>query len=116
MTTATTKQKLKDLMRFRNTEYQALTLYQIAHEIYSDIIEEHVEHYTQMFYQKKTGHLRNLMREIRKTDDEFRWLCVLPPDKTNKVDNSGRRIRPYVEYRYLNIIASKNTRVLIRSE
>jgi len=118
-------------MRHRNTEDQALTLHQIASEIYPDIVEKQIETYHS--YSKllpeedirallqpildnmirgKIRHLRNLMKEIRNTDDQFRWLCVLPPVRTNKVDSSGHRIRPYVEYRYLNIIASKTPELL----
>lgn len=37
----TRKQIFKDLMRYRTTEDQGLTLKQIFYEVYSDVVEKH---------------------------------------------------------------------------
>lgn len=66
----------------------------------------------------KIGYLKRLIKQLRSTDDDFRWLSVLPPIKRNetyrdKYGNSIKnKVRPYVEYKYLNIKASQTPELL----
>ena len=59
----------------------------------------------------KIRYLRRMIEKIRKTDDEFRWLSILPV-KRNEVDKYGKKVRPYLEYKYINIKASKTPELL----
>jgi hypothetical protein len=55
----------------------------------------------------KVIYLRRMIKQVRKTDDEFRWLSILPV-KRNQVDKYGKKVRPYLEYKYTGAIrASK---------
>jgi hypothetical protein len=66
----------------------------------------------------KIGYLKRLIKQLRSTDDDFRRLSVLPPIKRNetyrdKYGNSIKnKVRPYVEYKYLNIKASQTPELL----
>jgi hypothetical protein len=135
------KQKLKDLMRNRTTIERSLTFSQIFCEVYPDVVEKYsrkdrdfggksqlqvfdgdIIHVIMLqsdyadYY--KIAYLRRLIKQVRKTDDEFRWLSVLPPIKRNetysdKYGNSIKnKVRPYVEYKYLNIKASQTPELL----
>jgi hypothetical protein len=150
----TRKQILKDLMRDRITVEQGLTLNQIFCEVYSDVVEKYllsskersvsddfddndnvakqIEYYGGgeggYSYYWKTAYLRRVIKQLRKTDDDFRWLSVLPvkrneivvvvDDKTTATatTEAGKRkkkkVRPYLEYRYINIKASETLELL----
>ena len=48
-----------------------------------------------------------MIKQVRKKDDEFRWLSLMPV-KRNEVDKTtGKKVRPYLEYKYININASQ---------
>jgi hypothetical protein len=59
----------------------------------------------------KVIYLRRMIKQVRKTDDEFRWLSILPV-KRNQVDKYGKKVRSYLEYKYINIKASKTPELL----
>jgi hypothetical protein len=124
-------------MRHRTTEDQALTFNQIFCEVYPDVVEKYSRKDAEFAGGKKSQfqvfdgdiihiimlqsdyedyykihYLKRMIKQIRKTDDEFRWLSVLSPIKVYKTYSSGYRARPYVEYRYLNIKASKTPELL----
>ena len=127
----TRKQRFKELMKHRTTEGQGLTFNQIFCEVYPDIIEKYQLNrrydltksdfeyggcnvVTQMEWNDEYGKVRYLIRmikQVRKTDDEFRWLSILPV-KRNQVDKYGKKVRPYLEYKYINIKASQTPELL----
>lgn len=96
--------RLKNLMRDRNTVDQGLTLYQVFCEVYPDIVEEYtpgkrdeygVETVEYVFRNKYyDSYTRRLIKQLRKTDDDFRWLSLVP------CKNEKGKIK---EYRYVNI-------------
>jgi hypothetical protein len=59
----------------------------------------------------KVLYLRRMIKHVRKTDDSFRWLSILPV-KRNEIDKYGRKVRPYLEYKYININATKSPELL----
>jgi hypothetical protein len=117
----TRKQIFKDLMRYRTTRNQGLTLRQIFFEVYSDFIEEtkHIPSLTEKnittnqiydsllddrSYYAKIRYLKKMIKQVKKTDNDFKWLSVLPV-KINNVDPmTGDKIgRSYIEHRYINV-------------
>jgi hypothetical protein len=129
----TRKQKLKDLMIHRTSIEQGLTFRQILCEVYCDIVEKYAyrnpdlgrseldlhggDILSAMDYNGEYGkirYLRRMIKQVRKTDDEFRWLSILPV-KRNEVDKTtGKKVRPYLEYKYINIKASRTHELLER--
>jgi hypothetical protein len=60
----------------------------------------------------KVRYLKRMIKQVRKKDDEFRWLFVMPV-KRNEIDKiTGKKVRPYLEYRYININASQTPELL----
>jgi hypothetical protein len=98
------QEKLKSLMKDRNTTDEGLTLYQVFCEVYPDIVEEYTpgkwdeyggfETLDYTFRNKYNLYTRNLIKHLRKTDDAFRHLLPVPcKDQRGKIK----------EYRYVNI-------------
>src|SRR5919197_741665 len=98
----TTKDKLKELLRYRTTLEKGLTIRQIYWEIYPQ--EEDPHDYD---YYERVKYLKNIMRHLRRTDDDFRWLSLSMPIK---LENAKKP--PFVEYRYINIKASQTPELL----
>jgi hypothetical protein len=130
--TLTRKQRFKDLMRYRTTVEQGLTFNQIFCEVYQIPVEKYTYRnpdlgrseldvhggnileaiaYKDDSAYGKIKYLRRMIKQVRKTDDEFRWLSILPV-KRNQVDKYGKKVRPYLEYKYINIIASQSPELL----
>jgi hypothetical protein len=127
----TRKQKFKDLMKHRTTVEQGLTFKQIFCEVYSDVVEKYTYRNPDLDrsefnayagdilglveYEGQYGkirYLKGMIKQVRKKDDEFRWLSIMPL-KRNEVDKTtGRKVRPYLEYRYINLNASKTPELL----
>jgi hypothetical protein len=127
----TRKQRFKDLMRSRTIDDQGLTFNQIICEVYSDIVEKCIrnKYYDSTKSEFEAGgtnaiilmdsngeygkvrYLRRMIKQVRKTDDEVRWLSILSV-KRNQVDKYGKKVRPYLEYRYINIKASQTPELL----
>ncbi len=127
----TRKQKFKDLMRNRTTVEQGLTFKQIFCEVYSDIMEKYTYRNPDLGRSEldlhrgniielmgceveygKVRYLKRMIKQVRKKDDEFRWLSIMPV-KRNEVDKiTGRKVRPYLDYKYINIKASKTPELL----
>ena len=127
----TRKRIFKDLMRNRTTLEQGLTFSQIFCEVYLDLIQKYNIHIKydlsksdfeyggcnvirQMEWhgeEYKIQYLRRMIKQVRKTDDEFKWLSIMPV-KRNQVDKYGKKVRPYLEYRYINIKASETPELL----
>src|SRR5215469_3085082 len=130
MRNKTRKQKFKDLMRYRTTLEQGLTLKQIFCEVYDDVFERifgqgpryvmcpKFNSWSEFrrrsgIYRDSTKYLKRIMKEVRKTDDDFRWLSASMPIRTNKIDKTtGKKTPPYIEYRYVNIKASETPELL----
>lgn len=119
------RERLKDLIRHRNTVEQGLTLKQIFGEIYPGMIEESVEKkYCDLdeafdyyeSYQGKIAYLRRIINRVRREGDDFRWLSVVPV-KRNEVDPiTGKKVMPYVEYRYVNLKAFRTPELVDKIE
>jgi hypothetical protein len=120
----TRKQKFKDLMKDRRTEDQGLTIKQIFCEVYPDLIELQMGKYPWFDPTKASGfdlenefepqfrYLKRMIKQTKRTDFDFRWLSVLPV-KRNEVDpKTGKKVRPYLEYKYINIKASETPELL----
>ena len=127
----TRKQIFKDLMKHRTTVDQGFTFKQIFCEVYSDIMEKYTYRnpdlgrseldlyggnvLSLMEYEGKYGkvrHLKRMIKQVRKKDDEFRWLSLMPV-KRNEVDKTtGKKAKPYLEYKYININASQTPELL----
>ncbi len=97
------QERLKSLMRDRNTIEQGLTLYQVFCEVYPDIVEEYrygkrdeygVETIEYVFREKYNLYTSRLIKHLRKADDAFRWLFAVPHK------DERRKIKEYV---YVNI-------------
>ena len=96
------REKLKSLMKDRNTIEEGLTLYQVFCEVYPDIVEEYTpgkwdkyggfETLDHVYRDKYHLYTRRLIKHLRKTDDAFRWLFPVPCK-----DNKGK----IKEYRYV---------------
>lgn len=120
----TRKQKFKELMKNRTTVEQGLTFKQIFCEVYSDLVEEYairnesydtgqaIDYTDDPSYEGKERYLRRMMRKIRKTDDDFRWLSIMPVKRNEVNKTTGKKVRPYLEYRYINIKASETPELL----
>jgi|SRR6266487_6797285 len=131
MVIPTRKQRFKDLMINRTTVEQGLTFKQIFCEVYSDIVEKYIhkkdvtgktyfeifggdiiELMAQVGGYGKVLYLKRMIKHVRKTDDSFRWLSVLPV-KRNEIDKTtGKKVRPYLAYKYININATKSPELL----
>jgi hypothetical protein len=119
----TRKQILKDLMRYRTTEDQGLTLKQIFFEVYSDFVEKYTttattnqesyDYLDDRSYYAKISYIRRMIRQVKRTDNDFRWLSVLPV-KISKIDPiTGNKVgKSYIEHRYINVKASKTPELL----
>ncbi len=120
----TRKQKFKDLMKDRRTEDQGLTIKQIFCEVYPDLIELEMSKYPwfdpstasgfdlENEFEPQFRYLKRMIKQTRKTNFDFRWLSVLPV-KRNEVDpKTGKKVRPYLEYKYINIKASETPELL----
>jgi hypothetical protein len=125
----TRKEKFKDLMRNRTTVEQGLTLSQIFCEVYSDVVEKYlskkrsvsddfggdvvkqIECYEEGAFWKII-YLRRMIKQVRKTDDDFRWLSIMPVKRNEVNKTTGKKVRPYLEYRYINIKASETPELL----
>jgi hypothetical protein len=117
----TRKEIFKDLMRYRTTEDQGLTLKQIFCEVYSDFIEKHAtdgqiysDYRYDPLYRAKVSYLKKIIKQVKKTDDDFRWLSVLPVKKISEevdhpitITTRNNKINSYIEYIYINVKASK---------
>jgi hypothetical protein len=123
------------LKRLRTTLDQGLTFKQIFYEVYSDQVEKYlnktkrydrgrpiiddyggdilkaVEYDYEHIYWK-IKYLRRTIRQVRKTDDEFRWLSTMPVKRNQINKQTGKKVRPYLEYRYINIKASQTPELL----
>jgi hypothetical protein len=120
----TRKQKFKDLMRNRTTVEQGLTFKQIFCEVYSDLVEKHAsknrnydtgqvyDYNDDPSYEGKAIYLRRMMKQVRKTDDDFRWLSIMPVKRNEVNKTTGKKVRPYLEYRYINIKALETPELL----
>jgi hypothetical protein len=53
-----------------------------------------------------------MIKRVRKTDDEFRWLSIMPVKRNEVNKTTGKKVRPYLEYRYINIKASETPELL----
>jgi hypothetical protein len=101
-------QPLKDLMRDRTMPEQGLTLWEIFSHVYSDVVNEfHDENALDPSSCNSLGcyspiydmYIRRLIKHVRKTDDDFRWLsCVPCKDDRGKIK----------QYRYVNIKARES--------
>jgi hypothetical protein len=101
------QEKLKNLMKDRNTTERGLTLYQVFCEVYPDIVEEYtpgkrdeygVETVEYVYQERYQSYTRRLIKHLRKTDDAFRWLSPVPcKDQRGKIK----------EYKYVNIKPGK---------
>jgi hypothetical protein len=132
MTTSSIKQRFKDLMRHRTTEDKGLTFAQIFCEVYQMDVERYTYRnpdlgrseldahngnllaaiaYNDDTVYGKCNYLKYMIKQLRKTDDEFRWLSILPV-KRNQVDRYRKKVRPYLEYKYINIKASETPELL----
>jgi hypothetical protein len=94
----TREEIFKDLMRYRTDVDQGLTFKQIFCEVYSDFVEKYTiknirsnitdqiyDYSDDPSYHGKVSYLKRMIKRVKKTDDEFRWLSVLPV-KRNEVD------------------------------
>jgi hypothetical protein len=120
----TRKQKFKDLMRNRKTEDQGLTFKQIFCEVYSDLIElqiskepkfdvNMIDNYgLQDRFEWQVPYLKRVIKQTKRTDLDFRWLSVLPVKRNEVYPRTGKKVRPYLEYRYININASETPELL----
>jgi hypothetical protein len=119
----TRKDRLKNLMKDRTTVEQGFTLKQMFSEIYPEVAEKYIgktydtgqsmyDMYNSMYWEEfgKFRYLKRLIKDLKKID-EFRWLSIMPV-KRNEVDRYGRKVRPYLEYRYININATKTPELL----
>lgn len=126
-TKRTRKQIFKDLMRYRTDVDQGLTFKQIFYEVYSDFIEKHTadgqiysDYRYDPLYRTKVSYLKKMIKQVKKTDDDFRWLSVLPIKKRRneevnpiKITTAENKISgSYIEYRYINVKASKTPELL----
>jgi hypothetical protein len=60
----------------------------------------------------KVRYLKRMIKHVRKTDDDFRWLSIMPV-KRNEVDKTtGKKVKPYLAYKYVNINATKTPELL----
>jgi hypothetical protein len=121
----TREEIFKDLMRYRTDVDQGLTFKQIFCEVYSDFVEKYTiknirsnitdqiyDYSDDPSYYGKVSYLKQIIKRVKKTDNEFRWLSVLPV-KRNEVDPvTGKKVKPYVEYRYINVKTSKTPELL----
>jgi hypothetical protein len=92
--------RLKNLMKDRTTVEQGLTLRQMFNQVYDD----------KKYDKGKFRYLKRVIKGLRKTD-EFRWLSIMPV-KRNEVNKYGKKVRPYIEHRYININAGKTPELL----
>jgi hypothetical protein len=74
-------------MKHRTTLEQGLTLYKVFCEVYPDIVEEYhdgkrdeegVATLDYIYRTKYNTCTRQLIKRLRKTDDDFRWLSPVP--------------------------------------
>jgi hypothetical protein len=98
-------QPFKDLMRDRTTVQQALTLWEIFSHVFPDAIEEYHKEYgsdpssLKEFEPRYNMYIRRLIKHVRKTNDDFRWLsCVPCKDERGKIK----------AYKYVNIKARES--------
>lgn len=122
MTAPTRKQRFKDLMRNRRTLEQGLTFKQIFNEVHSNVVEKYHKNKTPEFdfnnaywqydYEEwRVKYLKRMMKKIQKTDDDFRHLNYLYVNRI-EADKNGKRVKPYLEYRWVNINATETPELL----
>jgi hypothetical protein len=127
------KQRFKNLMGHRTTVERGLTFRQIFCEVYQIPVEKYTYRNPDLGRSELDAHggnilaaiaykddraygkiryLRRMIKQVRKTDDEFRWLSIMPVKRSEVDKITGKKIRPYLEYRYINIKASKTPELL----
>jgi hypothetical protein len=131
MVIPTRKQRFRNLMINRTTVEQGPTFKQIFCEVYSDVVEKYIHEKDVtgrtmldvfggdiiglMDYNCEYGkirYLRRMIKHVRKTDDSFRWLSIMPVKRNEVNKNDGKKVRPYLEYKYININATKTPELL----
>jgi hypothetical protein len=127
------KQRFKNLMKDRTTVEQGLTFNQIFCEVYQISIEKYTYRNPDLGRSELDAHggnilaaiaykddrvygkiryLKRMIKQVRKTDDEFRWLSIMPVKRNEINKTTGKKVRPYLEYRYINIKASETPDLL----